>query len=278
MILARSKLFNLQAFAAASCLALVVAQSGRGPYCQTPRDSKIRRGLTTKKSTSKIADELRKLRTENAQLKSDIHKTEELEVAELRKENEMLKAQQAAADPMQLVEETLLAPFDVVEDLFERPLWLSRENSLMREFDRSFDKMGLFPWSLAGPLASGAFSMSGPLVLGADLDKDFLAVEGSVKSALKGSMGDDVSIQPPLQQSYAVVDVDGVRTKSIAMKCLATSAKTAKKGEVQVRAHILPKGDIELDALFLDGTELDCGGQIGGGDSEQKKVSQNPNA
>lgn len=199
-------------------------------------------------------------------------------MAELRRENEMLNAQmqELEAKPQGDAPATRatvpVVPFDdIVHDLFERPLWLSQESSLMREFDRAFNDMGLFPWDLRRPFAQGAFSMAGPLTSLKEMESEVNKVQSATEKQLAESMGEEVKCEHPTQQSYATVDIDGVKSKSVSMRCKAKAVKSGKECDVQVRGTVNDDNTVDLDALFLDGSKL-----IGPADSEQKQVSDEP--
>lgn len=207
-------------------------------------------------------EELRRLRTENAQFKQAIYADEAQEIAELRRENEFLKSQhdelekqgKKTAMMAQDEREAAMMPFDdLVIDLFERPLWLSRESSLMREFDRAFNSMGLFPWDMRQPFTQGAFSTSGPLVSLDEMHKDVEHVKKQTEAQLVEKLGEDVKCDAPTHQSYATVDIDGEITKSVALRCQAESKKTGKKGDVQLRASIKKDGEVCIETMMLDG-------------------------
>ena len=127
-----------------------------------------------------------------------------------------------------------------------------------REIDEVFKGGGLLG-SLVGSVAKGVVGMASKAMAetAADMDSALRAVE----RALRPQLGDDVVVDPPMQQAYSSSSINGAVRKQV--QCVATARGSKGAGTVRFVAVIDGGGNVDITSLDLDGRDVPAASRPG---------------
>ena len=181
---------------------------------------------------------------------------DEAEVARLRRENAALKKRLGRDG-----DEPSSSFFDGVAKFFgkkEETALEKQQAQMGREIDEVFKGGGLLG-SLVGSVAKGVVGMASKAMAetAADMDSALRAVE----RALRPQLGDDVVVDPPMQQAYSSSSINGAVRKQV--QCVATARGSKGAGTVRFVAVIDGGGNVDITSLDLDGRDVPAASRPG---------------